>query len=139
MGERIAVKPGSTFERTSSQKRQLALQTEKSTVGVSILHDLAVADSTIAQTADSQLSHSSTSSLEELGAPGPLGTAPQQGGAVEGQAGGRPAPAAESRHRCSHVGEEDGKCTGSAVEEVPAGSGGNDEHMYRGPSDSLGG
>ena len=46
MGERIAVKPGSAFERTSSQKKQLALQTEKSTVGISMFHDLASADLT---------------------------------------------------------------------------------------------
>ena len=44
MGERIAAKPGSIFERTSSQKKQLALQTEKSTVGISMFQDLASAD-----------------------------------------------------------------------------------------------
>ena len=45
MGERIAVKPGSTFERSSSQKKQLALQTERSTVGISMFHALALSDS----------------------------------------------------------------------------------------------
>lgn len=81
MGERIAVKPGSNFERTSSQKRQLALQTEKSTVGISMFHaspldDASVqptdgqssnsTDSASVQAADTQPSNSSTSSLSQL-------------------------------------------------------------------------
>ena len=44
MGERIAVKPGSSFERTSSQKRQLALQTENSTVGISLFEGMSSSD-----------------------------------------------------------------------------------------------
>lgn len=47
MGERIAVKPGSTFERTSSQKKQLALQTERSTVGISLFQDIAASDASL--------------------------------------------------------------------------------------------
>lgn len=44
MGERIAVKPGSVFERTRSQKRQLALQTENSTVGIKLFQALDSSD-----------------------------------------------------------------------------------------------
>ena len=44
MGERIAVKPGSVFERTKSQKRQLALQTENSTVGIKLFQALDSSD-----------------------------------------------------------------------------------------------
>ena len=44
MGERIAVKPGSVFERTKSQKRQLALQTENSTVGINLFQALDSSD-----------------------------------------------------------------------------------------------
>ncbi len=45
MGERVAVKPGSTFERTNSQKKQLALQTENSTVGISLFQGMSSSDS----------------------------------------------------------------------------------------------
>lgn len=45
MGERVAVKPGSAFERTNSQKRQLALQTENSTVGISLFQGMTSSDS----------------------------------------------------------------------------------------------
>ena len=45
MGERVAVKKGSLFERTNSQKKQLALQTENSTVGISLFQDLSSTDS----------------------------------------------------------------------------------------------
>ncbi len=47
MGERVAVKKGSLFERTNSQKKQLALQTENSTVGISLFQDLSSADSAL--------------------------------------------------------------------------------------------
>ena len=65
MGERIAVKPGSTFERTSSQKQQLALQTERSTVGISLFQDTAASECSLHE-ADSMQSRSQ--SLEDIGA-----------------------------------------------------------------------
>lgn len=123
MGERIAVKPGSNFERTSSQKRQLALQTEKSTVGISMFHDLAAPpDSSSVQAADTQPSNSSNSSLSQLGeslhsdgstssheeldrAGGQRGAASQQGSASEEQldSGGLVSAAREDQQSCSDV------------------------------------
>jgi hypothetical protein len=47
MGERVAVKKGSLFERTNSQKKQLALQTENSTVGISLFQDMSSTDSAL--------------------------------------------------------------------------------------------
>ena len=64
MGERIAVKPGSHFERTSSQKQQLALLTEKSTIGISLFQDVASQDSALLGASDSQ--HSCGSSHDKL-------------------------------------------------------------------------
>lgn len=60
MGERIAVKPGSLFERTTSQKRQLALQTENSTVGVDLFQPVDTPD-----TARLGNAHASTGSVSE--------------------------------------------------------------------------
>ena len=60
MGERIAVKPGSLFERTTSQKRQLALQTENSTVGVDLFQPVDASD-----TARLGNAHASTGSVCE--------------------------------------------------------------------------
>ena len=72
MGERIAVKPGSHFERTSSQKQQLALVTEKSTVGISLFQDMASQDSGLSGASqDSGLSGASQDS-------GLLGTSDSQ-------------------------------------------------------------
>ena len=65
MGERVAVKPGSTFERTNSQKRQLALQTENSTVGISLFQGLSATDAAMLG-ASSSSSHSRSQSEEEL-------------------------------------------------------------------------
>lgn len=64
MGERVAVKPGSTFERTNSQKRQLALQTEHSTVGISLFQGLSATDA--AMLGANSSSHSRSQSEEEL-------------------------------------------------------------------------
>lgn len=71
MGERIAVKTGSLFERTTSQKRQLALQTEKSTVDVNVFQSLDSADSTkfAERVSDGDASEEELSSFQHL-APG---------------------------------------------------------------------
>lgn len=81
MGERVAVKRGSTFERTSSQKKQLALQTENSTVGISLFQGLTSTDNAML----GEDRHSRSQSEEELSSAAFAG--PQPGGG-EGVAGG---------------------------------------------------
>lgn len=81
MGERVAVKRGSTFERTSSQKKQLALQTENSTVGISLFQGLTSTDSAML----GEDHHSRSQSEEELSSAAFAG---QQSGGGDGVAGG---------------------------------------------------
>ena len=81
MGERVAVKKGSMFERTKSQKKQLALQTENSTVGISLFQDLSSADSAMLEGDP----HGRSQSEEELSS---AAFARQQAGGGDGVAGG---------------------------------------------------
>ncbi len=87
MGERVAVKKGSMFERTNSQKKQLALQTENSTVGISLFQDLSSADSALlgGDPHGDPHGHDRSQSEEELSS---AAFARQQAGGGDGVAGG---------------------------------------------------
>ena len=87
MGERVAVKKGSLFERTNSQKKQLALQTENSTVGISLFQDMSSTDSALLGGDPQGDPHGpSRSQSEEQLSSGAF--ARQQAGSGDGVAGG---------------------------------------------------
>ena len=85
----MAVKKGSLFERTNSQKKKLALQTENSTVGISLFQDLSSADSAMLggspQGDPDGEPHGRGQSEEELSS---AAFARQQAGGGDGVAGG---------------------------------------------------
>lgn len=103
----MAVKKGSMFERTKSQKKQLALQTENSTVGISLFQDLSSADSALLGGDPHGDPHGRSQSEEELSSAAFAG---QQVGGGDGVAGGG-------------LGSEPGNQWGHGSGQEPAGDG----------------